>query len=41
MGPDIDDPEMKGLIPRMVEQLFEHIAAAPDYIEFRLKLSFV
>lgn len=41
MGPDIDDSEMRGLIPRLVEGLFQSIATAPEYIEFRLKLSFV
>jgi kinesin family protein 5 len=41
MGPDIDDAQQKGLIPRLVESIFSRIAQSPDYIEFRLKLSFI
>lgn len=41
MGPDIDDAQQKGLIPRLVESIFSRIAQSPDHIEFRLKLSFI
>lgn len=40
-GPNIDDPILKGIIPRMVTTVFEAIGNSPDYIEFRLKISLV
>jgi hypothetical protein len=32
MGPDIEDPQSKGLIPRLVEEIFQKISQSPDYI---------
>ena len=40
-GASIDDHELKGVIPRMVTTVFQHIADAPDHIEFRIKISIV
>ena len=38
-GPNIDDPHLKGIIPRMVTTVFEAIGNSPDHIEFRLKVA--
>jgi hypothetical protein len=32
MGPDIEDPNQKGLLPRMVEDIFGKISASTDNI---------
>lgn len=40
-GPDIDNPKLKGIIPRMVTTVFDAIGSSPDYIEFRLKVALV
>jgi hypothetical protein len=32
LGPDIDDEVNKGIIPRMVDGIFEKFATAPDNI---------
>ncbi|EGR31783.1 kinesin motor domain protein [Ichthyophthirius multifiliis] len=36
-----DDPELKGLIPRMMERIFEMIAEASQQIEFTIKATFL
>ncbi|KAL4493521.1 hypothetical protein ABPG72_007529 [Tetrahymena utriculariae] len=36
-----DDPEYMGLIPRMMEKLFDMIADAPSTMEFSIKASFL
>ncbi|EAS03052.3 kinesin motor catalytic domain protein (macronuclear) [Tetrahymena thermophila SB210] len=36
-----DDPEYMGLIPRMMDKLFDMIADAPSTIEFSIKASFL
>ncbi|CAO3617126.1 unnamed protein product [Cunninghamella blakesleeana] len=41
MGSDIDDVENKGIIPRIVEQIFESIMLSPDNIEFTVKVSYM
>ena len=40
-GPNITDDKLKGIIPRMVETLFDNIYASPDHIEFTVKVSMV
>ncbi len=45
MGPDggkgVDDPNMKGIIPRIIVSIFESIMNATDDIEFLVKVSYV
>ena len=41
LGPDIDDLENRGIIPRMVEGIFTKIEAAADDIEFTVKVSMI
>lgn len=36
----LDDPSLKGVIPRMVSAVFERIEAASDALEFTLKVSY-
>lgn len=33
-GPDIDDPELQGVIPRMIWTVFDGIYSAPEHVEF-------
>jgi kinesin family protein 5 len=40
-GPDIHDVQMKGLIPRMFDYLFEKIEEAPEEIEFNIRCSYI
>ncbi|CAO3589512.1 unnamed protein product [Absidia cylindrospora] len=41
MGSDIEDTENKGIIPRIVEQIFESIMVAPANMEFTVKVSYM
>jgi kinesin family protein 5 len=41
LGPDIDDEENKGIIPRMVGGIFHKIETAPEEIEFTVKVSMI
>lgn len=41
LGPDIDDEENKGIIPRMVAGIFAKIESAPGEIEFTVKVSMI
>jgi kinesin family protein 5 len=41
VGPDCDDDNLKGLLPRCVSSIFERIASSPNYLEFRIKISMV
>ncbi|KAI8142851.1 kinesin heavy chain [Fennellomyces sp. T-0311] len=41
MGADIDDEKTKGITPRIVEQIFASIMAAPSNIEFTVKVSYM
>ncbi|CAO3625301.1 unnamed protein product [Cunninghamella echinulata] len=41
MGADIDNEETKGIIPRIVGQIFDSIMAAPSNLEFTVKVSYM
>jgi len=41
MGADIDNEELKGLIPRIVEQIFANIIASPSTMEYTVKVSYM
>ncbi|ORY94676.1 P-loop containing nucleoside triphosphate hydrolase protein [Syncephalastrum racemosum] len=41
MGADIDDEKTKGIIPRIVEQIFDSIMASPSNLEFTVKVSYM
>ncbi|GAA5910435.1 uncharacterized protein JCM6883_003008 [Sporobolomyces salmoneus] len=41
MGPNIDDNEMKGIIPRITEQIFASIMASPANLEYLVKVSYM
>lgn len=41
MGTDIDDESTKGIIPRIVEQIFASIVASPMNIEYTVKVSYM
>ncbi|OBZ83544.1 Kinesin heavy chain [Choanephora cucurbitarum] len=41
MGSSIDDPENKGIIPRIIEQIFESIQMAPANMEFTVKVAYM
>ncbi|KAI7907882.1 P-loop containing nucleoside triphosphate hydrolase protein [Cokeromyces recurvatus] len=41
MGADIDDENTKGIIPRIIEQIFTSINDAPSNIEFTVKVSYM
>jgi kinesin family protein 5 len=40
-GSDIDDDRQKGIIPRIVEQIFQSILMAPANMEFTVKVSYM
>ncbi|CAL1704434.1 unnamed protein product [Somion occarium] len=41
MGADIDDPELKGLIPRITEQIFQSIVESDAHLEYLVKVSYM
>ena len=41
MGSDIDDDVTKGIIPRIVEQIFASILASPGNIEYTVRVSYM
>ncbi|KAN0061730.1 hypothetical protein ACQY0O_005722 [Thecaphora frezii] len=41
MGSDIDNDELKGIIPRITEQIFENIMASPPHLEYLVKVSYM
>jgi kinesin family protein 5 len=41
MGSNIDDEEGKGIIPRIVEQIFTSMMASPGNIEFTIRVSYM
>jgi kinesin family protein 5 len=41
MGNDIDDEEAKGIIPRIVEQIFASILSSPGNIEYTVRVSYM
>eukprot|EP00123_Amoebidium_parasiticum_P010481 comp20134_c0_seq1/m.24871 comp20134_c0_seq1/g.24871 ORF comp20134_c0_seq1/g.24871 comp20134_c0_seq1/m.24871 type:complete len:771 (-) comp20134_c0_seq1:77-2389(-) len=40
-GPDIDDPEKRGIIPRICHDVFNYILRAPETLEFTVKVSYM
>lgn len=40
-GPDIEDLEMQGIIPRMVRTVFNRIETADENLEFTVKISMI
>ncbi|KAI4274399.1 MAG: hypothetical protein LQ337_003971 [Flavoplaca oasis] len=41
MGADIDDEEQRGIIPRIVEQMFANILRSPGNIEYTVRVSYM
>ena len=41
MGPDIFDPQQRGVIPRMVSYVFQQISQASTDFEFTVKVSMI
>ena len=41
MGADIDDEEQRGIIPRIVEQMFVSISRSPESIEYTVRVSYM
>jgi kinesin family protein 5 len=41
MGADIDDSEQRGIIPRIVEQMFDSILRSPGNIEYTVRVSYM
>lgn len=41
MGADIENPDLKGLIPRITEQIFASIAVADANVEYTVKVSYM
>jgi len=41
MGADIDNEDLKGIIPRIVEQIFRSIIESPANMEFTVKVSYM
>ncbi|KOS17539.1 Kinesin heavy chain [Escovopsis weberi] len=41
MGSNIDDPEGRGVIPRIVEQIFASIMSSPSSIEYTVRVSYM
>lgn len=39
-GPDLEDPDMMGIIPRMVQTVFDNIRSADERIEFAVKVAY-
>ena len=40
-GADIENPDLRGLIPRIVEQIFASIMSADVTIEYTVKVSYM
>ena len=40
MGPSIDDPVNKGIIPRMINTVFDAIANAEEHLEYTVKVGY-
>ncbi|PCH38072.1 kinesin heavy chain [Wolfiporia cocos MD-104 SS10] len=41
MGADIDSPDLKGLIPRITEQIFQSIVESETHLEYMVKVSYM
>lgn len=39
LGPNIEDEELKGVIPRLIDDIFQKIVESPSEIEFRIKVT--
>lgn len=40
-GADIGDEETKGIIPRIISQIFDSILAGPSNVEFTVRVSYM
>lgn len=40
-GKDMDNPEMKGIVPRMINTIFDIVGDAPEELEFLVKVSYI
>lgn len=40
-GPSIEDENLKGIIPRIIGDIFKEVQKAPDYMEFTVKASYL
>jgi len=40
-GADIDSPELKGIIPRITEQIFQSIVESDAHLEYFVKVSYM
>ena len=40
-GPDLDDVDDMGIVPRMMNMIFDQIMKADEKIEFTVKVSFI
>ena len=40
-GPDIDNPELRGVIPRVIDDIFGRVAQAPENLEFTIRASYL
>lgn len=40
-GADIDSPDLKGLIPRITEQIFQSIVESDAHLEYLVKVSYM
>lgn len=40
-GPSIEDEKLKGVIPRIIGDIFKEVQKAPDYMEFTVKASYL
>ena len=40
-GLSIDDDKLKGIVPRMMDNIFDLIESAPEELEFTVKCSFL
>jgi len=41
MEGNIDDPQLRGIIPRMVDTVFQEVEEAPEDVEFTVKVGMV
>ena len=37
-GPDVEDPDMKGIIPRSIDLIFEEVDSAPPTMKHEIKV---
>lgn len=41
MGAELDNSELRGVIPRILEQVFDRISSTPGNIEYTVKVSYM